>query len=76
MTWMAVEKSYVFKEPSGKMSLLNLFEGRRQLIVYRAFIEPGVAEWPKHGCIGCSMGADQAQGVTKFIFQSAPRRGT
>jgi predicted dithiol-disulfide oxidoreductase (DUF899 family) len=36
-----------------------LFEGRPQLIVYRAFIEPGVHGWPEHGCIGCSFGADQ-----------------
>ena len=27
-------------------SLLDLFEGRRQLIVYRAFFEPGVYGWP------------------------------
>ena len=36
-----VEKEYVFDGPDGKLSLLDLFDGRRQLIVYRAFIEPG-----------------------------------
>jgi predicted dithiol-disulfide oxidoreductase (DUF899 family) len=36
-----------------------LFEGRRQLIVYRAFFEPGVTGWPDHACVGCSLGADQ-----------------
>ncbi len=41
------------------MSLLDLFEGRRQLIVYRAFFEPGVHGWPQHACVGCSMVADQ-----------------
>ncbi|MGH6909681.1 MAG: DUF899 family protein, partial [Phenylobacterium sp.] len=35
------------------------FEGRRQLIVYRAFFEPGVFGWPDHACRGCSLGADQ-----------------
>ncbi|MEO7673935.1 MAG: DUF899 family protein, partial [Pyrinomonadaceae bacterium] len=40
MPWMAVEKQYSFDGPEGKMSLLDLFEGRRQLIVYRAFFEP------------------------------------
>jgi len=40
-------------------SLLDLFDGRRQLIVYRAFFEPGVKGWPEHACIGCSMVADQ-----------------
>jgi predicted dithiol-disulfide oxidoreductase (DUF899 family) len=38
------------------VSLLDLFEGRRQLIIYRAFFEPGVFGWPEHACHGCSMG--------------------
>lgn len=59
MPWMAVEKVYTFDGPNGKASLLDLFEGRRQLIVYRAFFEPGVHGWPDHACIGCSLGADQ-----------------
>ena len=42
MPWLAVEKQYAFDGPRGKVSLLDLFEGRRQLIVYRAFFEPGV----------------------------------
>jgi len=37
MPWMAVEKAYEFEGPQGKVTLLDLFEGRRQLIVYRAF---------------------------------------
>src|SRR5436309_12831354 len=59
MPWQAVEKKYVFDGPNGKVSLLDLFDGRRQLIVYRAFFEPGVHGWPEHACIGCSLGADQ-----------------
>src|ERR1700737_4207447 len=59
MPWMAVEKEYMFDGPKGKVSLLYLFEGRRQLIVYRAFFEPGVFGWPEHACRGCSLGADQ-----------------
>jgi predicted dithiol-disulfide oxidoreductase (DUF899 family) len=59
MPWMAVEKAYAFDGPKGKASLLDLFEGRRQLIVYRAFFEPGVFGWPEHACRGCSLGADQ-----------------
>ena len=46
MPWMAVEKDYRFEGPGGPASLLDLFEGRRQLIVYRFFFEPGVAGWP------------------------------
>ena len=46
MPWLAVEKSYEFLGPDGPASLLDLFAGRRQLIVYRAFFEPGVRDWP------------------------------
>src|ERR1700751_1663482 len=42
MPWMTVEKAYEFEGPKGKASLLDLFVGRRQLVVYRAFFEPGV----------------------------------
>jgi predicted dithiol-disulfide oxidoreductase (DUF899 family) len=59
MPWMAVEKAYEFEGPQGKVSLLDLFLGRRQLILYRAFFEPGVFGWPEHACRGCSLGADQ-----------------
>ena len=46
MPWMAVEKKYEFDGPNGRVGLPDLFEGRRQLIVYRAFFEPGVFGWP------------------------------
>ncbi len=59
MPWMAVEKKYEFEGPKGKVSLVDLFEGRPQLILYRAFFEPGVFGWPDHACRGCSFGADQ-----------------
>ena len=59
MPWLTVEKQYAFDGPAGKVSLLDLFDGRRQLIVYRAFLDPGVHGWPEHGCVGCSMVADQ-----------------
>lgn len=59
MPWMAVEKNYAFEGPNGKVGLLDLFEGRRQLIIYRAFFEPGVHGWPEHACVGCSLVADQ-----------------
>ena len=59
MPWMAVEKEYRFEGPDGPASLLDLFEGRTQLILYRFFYEPGVTGWPDRGCFGCSFGADQ-----------------
>src|SRR3954462_1805527 len=66
MPWMAVQKDYRFEGPDGSMSLLDLFQGRRQLIVYRAFYAPDVTTYPESGgsyperaCVGCSFGADQ-----------------
>ena len=63
MPWLAVEQEYVFDGPDGRASLLDLFAGRRQLIVYRAFFEPGVFGWPDHACRGCSLVADQVAHV-------------
>ncbi len=63
MPWMVVEKKYEFEGPRGKVSLLDVFEGRRQLILYRAFFEPEVFGWPDHACRGCSMGADQVSNL-------------
>jgi predicted dithiol-disulfide oxidoreductase (DUF899 family) len=66
MPWMAVEKDYRFVGPNGPASLHDLFQGRRQLIVYRAFYEPDVTTYPEGGgtyperaCVGCSFVADQ-----------------
>src|SRR3954454_19428921 len=67
MPWMAVEKDYRFEGPHGPANLADLFEGRRQLIVYRAFYGPEVTTYPPGGggaypqraCVGCSMLADQ-----------------
>jgi predicted dithiol-disulfide oxidoreductase (DUF899 family) len=53
-----IDKEYVFDGPDGKRSLLDLFEGRRQLIVYHFMFAPDVEGWPDAGCPGCSMIAD------------------
>jgi len=45
-----IEKEYVFEGPTGKPSLKDLFEGRRQLIVYHFMFDPS---WEK-GCSGCT----------------------
>jgi predicted dithiol-disulfide oxidoreductase (DUF899 family) len=63
MPWMAVEKPYAFEGPQGRVGLSDLFQGRRQLIVYRAFFEPGVFGWPERACRGCSLGADQVSNL-------------
>ena len=65
MPWMAVEKQYEFDGPNGASSLADLFEGRRQLIVYRAFYASDITtyaeggSYPERACVGCSMVADQ-----------------
>src|SRR6202007_2442695 len=64
MPWQAVEQDYEFDGPEGRVSLLDLFDGRRQLVLYRAFFEPGVHGWPEHACVGCSMVADQVSDLT------------
>lgn len=63
MPWMAVDRDYVFEGPDGACRLIDLFDGRRQLIIYRAFFEPGVFGWPDHACRGCSLGADQVSNL-------------
>jgi predicted dithiol-disulfide oxidoreductase (DUF899 family) len=66
MPWTAVDKPYLFDGPTGTVTLADLFGGRRQLIVYRAFYAPDVTTYPATGgsypqraCVGCSLGADQ-----------------
>src|SRR5258705_7225918 len=77
MPWLAVEKKYAFEGPKGKASLRDLFEGRHQLIIYRAFYEPGVFGWPDPACRGCSLVADQVAHIahlnardTTLVFAS------
>ena len=54
-----IEKDYVFDGPSGKAQFLDLFEGRRQLILYHFMFAPDVEGWPAAGCSGCSFFTDQ-----------------
>ena len=60
-----VEKEYRFEGPDGEASLLDLFEGRRQLIVYRFFLDPGmtITDYPE-GCPGCTLFADNLPNLT------------
>lgn len=77
-----VEKSYLFVGPTGKVSLLDLFEGRQQLLLYHFMFAPGVHGWPDAGCPGCSMFTDnigqftpvhlRARGVSLALVSLAP----
>jgi predicted dithiol-disulfide oxidoreductase (DUF899 family) len=53
MPWLAVKQECAFKDPQGEVSLLDLFDLRRQLAPYRSFYDPGVYGWPDHGPAWC-----------------------
>ena len=50
-----VDRHYRFTGTRGDRDLLGLFEGRRQLIVYRFLYAPDVENWPDGACSGCSL---------------------
>jgi predicted dithiol-disulfide oxidoreductase (DUF899 family) len=59
-----VDKDYVFEGPDGKASLLDLFEGRRQLVVVHFMFDPS---W-EDGCPSCTAGADEvSQGLMDHL---------
>lgn len=71
-----IKKDYVFEGRDGKLSLSDLFEGRKQLIVYHFMLDP---EWDA-GCTGCSFIADNmghlshlhARNTTLVMVSRAP----
>jgi len=79
---LKVEKTYRFDGSDGAVSLLDLFEGRPQLLLYHFMFAPGVHGWPNAGCPGCSMFVDnigqftpvhlQARGVSLALVSLAP----
>ena len=50
-----ITKDYVFEGPKGPASLLDLFEGRPQLIIYHFMFDPSWEE----GCPSCTAGTDE-----------------
>src|SRR4051812_26003584 len=50
-----IEKDYGFEGPKGAANLLDLFEGRTQLIIYHFMFHP---EWDE-GCSSCTAGTDE-----------------
>jgi predicted dithiol-disulfide oxidoreductase (DUF899 family) len=76
LPWVKVEKDYVFEGPNGRASLLDLFEGRRQLIIYHFMFDP---KWDE-GCDGCSMMVDNmghpahlhARDTSRVLVSRAP----
>lgn len=56
---VAVDTPYRFEGPDGEVGLRDMFEGRRQLLLYHFMFAPTVHGWPEAGCDGCSMFVDQ-----------------
>jgi predicted dithiol-disulfide oxidoreductase (DUF899 family) len=50
-----IEKDYKFQGPAGEVGLVDLFEGRPQLIIYHFMFHP---EW-EDGCPSCTAGTDE-----------------
>jgi len=59
LPWVRVEKNYSFDTPTGRRTLADLFEGRRQLMVQHFMLGPGWAQ----GCPSCSYMADHTDGM-------------
>ncbi len=58
-----IDKDYTFEGPEGKVRLADLFDGRRQLVLYHFMFDPNDPPPGKHepydeGCSGCSFEAD------------------
>jgi predicted dithiol-disulfide oxidoreductase (DUF899 family) len=72
-----IDKQYAFDGPAGKASLLDLFDGRRQLIVYHFMFDPA---WDE-GCPSCSLVVDnlghlvhlRARRTSLAVVSRAPR---
>ncbi|MET1073522.1 MAG: DUF899 domain-containing protein [Umezawaea sp.] len=59
-----IDKEYEFDGPSGKVSLLDMFEGRHQLVLGHFMFDPA---WDE-GCSSCSAGADEvSDGLVRHL---------
>ena len=65
LPWERVEKPYTFDTPDGSQSLGDLFDGRRQLLVYHFMFSP---DW-EVGCKSCSFWADNFNGIDAHLRQ-------
>lgn len=57
-----VDKNYVFEGPGGKIALAEMFEGRRQLVIYHFMFDP---EW-ESGCASCTVFANNLPGLSEL----------
>ncbi len=72
LPWELVEKPYTFEGEHGTQTLGDLFEGRRQLVIYHAMFNPDTAgpdtPWTADAaCYVCSFWMDNFNGVTVHL---------
>jgi predicted dithiol-disulfide oxidoreductase (DUF899 family) len=65
-----VTKNYSFEGTDGPVTLLDLFDGRPQLLLYHFMFAPGVHGWPMAGCPGCSMFIDNIGQFTRVHLKA------
>jgi predicted dithiol-disulfide oxidoreductase (DUF899 family) len=63
LPWVRVEKEYVFDTATGKITLVELFDGRSQLFIKHFMMGPGAA----HQCVGCSLEVDHVDGLLEHL---------
>lgn len=63
LPWVKAKKHYMFDGPHGKETLIDLFEGRHQLLVQHFMFGPG---W-EQGCPSCSFMADHTDGMNVHL---------
>jgi predicted dithiol-disulfide oxidoreductase (DUF899 family) len=59
LPWLEITADYRFETATGSVSLADLFDGRRQLLVYHFMMGP---DW-EEGCPSCSFWADNYEGT-------------
>lgn len=63
LPWVKIDKAYSFNTPRGGKTLVELFDGRSQLVIYHFMLPP---EW-EAGCPGCSFLADHLDGTLPHL---------
>ena len=63
LPWVRVDKDYRFDTDAGEASLVDLFQGRSQLLVYHFMFGPDY----KAGCPSCSAIADGFNGISAHL---------
>ncbi len=78
LPWVRVEKEYEFDTENGKKTLVELFDGRSQLLAYNIMFGPDYTEGACPGCTSLGDGLDGSlvhlnhRDVTLLCFSRAP----